>query len=106
MKSILQSQGVNVNNVNVKVAEASRSSDSDNNMFQNNDNQFDSNNKGGNSKNSDDTNKEKHSDFEILQNTVLKKDQADDVEDVISRTSDLEKTVSIKGGLGKVSYKM
>ena len=106
LKSILQSQGVNVNNVNVKVAEASRSSDSDNNMFQNNDNQFDSNNKGGNSKNSDDTNKEKHSDFEILQNTVLKKDQADDVEDVISRTSDLEKTVSIKGGLGKVSYKM
>lgn len=106
LKSVLQSQGVNVNNVNVKVAETNRSSDSDNNMFQNEDSAFNSNNKEGNSKNSDDSGREKHSEFEFIQNTVLSKESSDDVEDTMTRTSQLEKTVSIKGGLGKVNYKM
>ena len=106
LKSVLQSQGVNVNNVNVKVAEAGRSSDSNNNMFQNENGQFDSNHKDGHSRDSEDSNKERRSNFEFIQNTVLKKDSADEPEDVISRVSQVEKTVSINGGLGKVNYKM
>lgn len=107
LKSVLQSQGVNVNNVNVKVAEAGRSSDSNNNMFQNEENQFDSNQREGNSRNSDDSqNKEKHSEFEFMKNTVMGKELKDDTEEVISRVSQVEKTVSINGGLGKVNYKL
>lgn len=106
LKSVLQSQGVNVNNVNVRVAEAGRSADSNNNMFQNENGQFDSNHKDGHSRDSEDSNKERRSDFEFIQNTVLKKDSADEPEDVISRVSQVEKTVSINGGLGKVNYKM
>lgn len=107
LKSVLQSQGVNVNNVNVKVAEAGRSSDSNNNMFQNEENQFDSNQREGNSRNSDDSqNREKHSEFEFMKNTVMGKELKDDTEEVISRVSQVEKTVSINGGLGKVNYKL
>lgn len=107
LKSVLQSQGVNVNNVNVKVAEAGRSSDSNNNMFQNGENQFDSNQREGNSRNSDDSqNREKHSEFEFMKNTVLGNELKDDTEEVISRVSQVEKTVSINGGLGKVNYKL
>ena len=107
LKSVLQSQGVNVNNVNVKVAEAGRSSDSNNNMFQNEENQFDSNQREGNSRNSDDSqNREKHSEFEFMKNTVMGKELQDDTEEVISRVSQVEKTVSINGGLGKVNYKL
>lgn len=107
LKSVLQSQGVNVNNVNVKVAEVGRSSDSNNNMFQNEENQFDSNQREGNSRNSDDSqNREKHSEFEFMKNTVMGKELQDDTEEVISRVSQVEKTVSINGGLGKVNYKL
>ena len=107
LKSVLQSQGVNVNNVNVKVAEAGRSSDSNNNMFQNEEKQFDSNQREGNSRNSDDSqNREKHSEFEFMKNTVMGKELKDDTEEVISRVSQVEKTVSINGGLGKVNYKL
>lgn len=107
LKSVLQSQGVNVNNVNVKVAEAGRSSDSNNNMFQNEENQFDSNQRDGHSRDSEDSQKrERNSEFEFIKNTVLGKDMQDDTEEVMSRVSHVEKTVSINGGLGKVNYKL
>ena len=106
LKSVLQSQGVNVNNVNVKVAEAGRSSDSNNNMFNQDDSQFNSNNSGGNSKNSDDTEREKRSEYEFLQKEALKTEIVDEPEEVVERATQMEKTVSIKGGLGNVSYKL
>ncbi len=107
LKSVLQSQGVNVNNVNVKVAEAGRSSDSNNNMFQNEENQFDSNQRDGHSRDSEDSQKrERNSEFEFIKNTVLGKEMQDDTEEVMSRVSHVEKTVSINGGLGKVNYKL
>lgn len=106
LKSVLQSQGVNVNNVNVKVVEAGRSSENNNNMFQNNDSQSESNHREGHSGNSDDSNKDKRSEFEFIKNTVLTKESFDDTEDVVNRTIQTEKTVSINGGLGKVSYKL
>lgn len=106
LKSVLQSQGVNVNNVNVKVAEAGRSSENNNNMFQNNDSQSESNHREGHSGNSDDSNKDKRSEFEFIKNTVLTKESLDDTDDVVNRTTQMEKTVSINGGLGKVSYKL
>lgn len=106
LKSVLQSQGVNVNNVNVKVAEAGRSSENNNNMFQNNDGQPESNHREGHSGNSDDSNKDKRSEFEFIKNTVLTKESLEDTDDVVNRTTQMEKTVSINGGLGKVSYKL
>lgn len=106
LKSVLQSQGVNVNNVNVKVAEAGRSSENNNNMFQNNDGQPESNHREGHSGNSDDSNKDKRSEFEFIKNTVLTKESLEDTDDVVTRTTQMEKTVSINGGLGKVSYKL
>lgn len=106
LKSVLQSQGVNVNNVNVKVAEAGRSSENNNNMFQNNDGQSESNHREGHSGNSDDSNKDKRSEFEFIKNTVLTKESLEDTDDVVTRITQMEKTVSINGGLGKVSYKL
>ncbi len=106
LKSMLQSQGVNVNNVNVKVAEAGRSSDSNNNMFQNGDGQFDSNQGNGNSRNSDESNHGKHTDFEFVQNNAMMQELSDEPEDILTRTTQAEKTVSIKAGLGNVNYKL
>ena len=106
LKSMLQSQGVNVNNVNVKVAEAGRSSDSNNNMFQNGDGQFDSNQGNGNSRNSDESNHGKHTDFEFVQNNAMMQESSDEPEDILMRTAQAEKTVSIKAGLGNVNYKL
>ncbi len=106
LKSMLQSQGVNVNNVNVKVAEAGRSSDSNNNMFQNGDGQFDSNQGNGNSRNSDESNHGKHTDFEFVQNNAMMQESSDEPEDILTRTAQAEKTVSIKAGLGNVNYKL
>lgn len=106
LKSVLQSQGVNVNNVNVKVAEAGRSSDSNNNMFQNDDGQFDSNQGNGNSRNSDESNHGKHTDFEFVQNNAMMQESSDEPEDILTRTAQAEKTVSIKAGLGNVNYKL
>ena len=98
---------MNVNNVNVKVAEAGRSSDSNNNMFQNEENQFDSDQRDGHSRDSEDSQKrERNSEFEFIKNTVLGKDMQDDTEEVMSRVSHVEKTISINGGLGKVNYKL
>lgn len=106
LKSVLQSQGVNVNNLNVKIAETGRSSDSNNNMFNQEDSQFDSNKNGGNSRNSNEDEKEKRSDFEFLQKKVINKEYSDESEEIVERTIQTEKTVSIKGGLGNVTYKM
>ena len=106
LKSMLQSQGVNVNNVNVKVAEAGRSSDSNNNMFQNGDGQFDSNQGNGNSRNSDESNHGKHTDFEFVQNNAMMQESSDEPEDILTRPTQAEKTVSIKAGLGNVNYKL
>ena len=106
LKSVLQSQGVNVNNVNVKIAEAGRSSDSNNNMFQNGDGQFDSNQGNGNSRNSDESNHGKHTDFEFVQNNAMMQEPSDEPEDILTRTAQAEKTVSIKAGLGNVNYKL
>ena len=106
LKSVLQSQGVNVNNVNVKIAEAGRSSDSNNNMFQNEDGQFDSNQGNGNSRNSDESNHGKHTDFEFVQNNAMMQEPSDEPEDILTRTAQAEKTVSIKAGLGNVNYKL
>ena len=106
LKSMLQSQGVNVNNVNVKVAEAGRSSDSNNNMFQNGDGQFDSNQGNGNSRNSDESNHGKHTDFEFVQNNAMMQESSDEPEDILTRTTQAEKTVSIKAGLRNVNYKL
>lgn len=105
LKNALQSQGVSVNNVNVKVAEAGRSSDSDNNMYRENEAQFDSNGKGGNSKNSEDTNKEKRSEYEFNQSNVASQ-EIEMGNDVAVQTQQTEKTVSIKGGLGNIKYKV
>lgn len=105
LKSVLQSQGVNVNNVNVKVAEAGRSSDSNNNMFNKEDGQFDSNNNGNNSKNQD-AEKEKRSGYEFLQNEAMKNEMLDEPEQILERTMQTEKTISVKSGFRNVSYKL
>ncbi|MGN0017598.1 MAG: flagellar hook-length control protein FliK [Candidatus Gastranaerophilaceae bacterium] len=102
LKSTLQAQGVSVNNLNVKVAEAGRSSDSNNNMFRNNeDNQFDSNNKGGNSRDSQDTNKEKRSEYEFMQSNVGATEEIED-DSALTQSPQMEKTVNI----GNVKYKV
>ena len=102
LKSTLQAQGVSVNNLNVKVAEAGRSSDSNNNMFRNNeDNQFDSNNKDGNSKDSQDTNKEKRSEYEFMQSNVGATEEIED-DSALTQSPQMEKTVNI----GNVKYKV
>lgn len=106
LKSVLQSQGVNVNSVNVKVAEAGRSSDSNNNMFNQEESQFNSNSNGGNSKNQDDAEREKRSNYEFMQKEALKNEFSDESEETLERLVQTEKTVSIKAGSRNVSYKM
>lgn len=105
LKSVLQSQGVNVNNVNVKVTEVGRSSENNNNMFQNDDGQFSQDSSGDNSRGNNSSNQEKHSEFEFMNNNSISAENTEP-EDVISNTMQIEKTVSIKGGNGKISYKL
>ena len=105
LKSVLQSQGVNVNNVNVKVAEAGRSSDSNNNMFNGEEGKFDSNQNRENSRNQEDTNRENRSEFEFVQKEVLK-DFEEDAEEVSEKTVLHGKTVNIKGGSGNIKYQL
>lgn len=104
LKSVLQSQGVNVNNVNVKVAEAGRSSDSNNNMFQNEDGQFNQGSNGEHSRGDNSSNQERRSGYEFMQNNAMQADNSE-VEET-TNTVQIEKTVSIKGGNGKISYKL
>lgn len=104
LKSVLQSQGVNVNNVNVKVAEAGRSSDSNNNLFQNEDGQFNQGSNGEHSRGDNSSNQERRSEYEFMQNNAMQSDNSE-VEETIN-TVQMEKTVSIKGGNGKISYKL
>lgn len=104
LKSVLQSQGVNVNNVNVKVAEAGRSSDSNNNMFQNEDGQFNQGSNGEHSRGDSSSNQERRSEYEFMQNNAMQADNSE-VEET-TNTVQMEKTVSIKGGNGKISYKL
>lgn len=104
LKSVLQSQGVNVNNVNVKVAEAGRSSDSNNNMFQNEDGQFNQGSNGEHSRGDNSSNQERRSEYEFMQNNAMQSDNSE-VEET-TNTVQMEKTVSIKGGNGKISYKL
>lgn len=104
LKSVLQSQGVNVNNVNVKVAEAGRSSDSNNNMFQNEDGQFNQGSNGEHSRGDNSSNQERRSGYEFMQNNAMRADNSE-VEET-TNTVQMEKTVSIKGGNGKISYKL
>ena len=104
LKSVLQSQGVNVNNVNVKVAEAGRSSDSNNNMFQNEDGQFNQGSDGEHSRGDNSSNQERRSEYEFMQNNAMQADNSE-VEET-TNTVQMEKTVSIKGGNGKISYKL
>ena len=106
LKSVLQSQGVNVNNVNVKVAEAGRSSDSNNNMFNKEDGQFDSNNNGNHSRNDEESEKEKRSAYEFLQKEAIKNEILEEPEQIIERTMQTERTISVKSGFGNVSYKL
>ena len=104
LKSVLQSQGVNVNNVNVKVAEAGRSSDSNNNMFQNEDGQFNQGSNGEHSRGDNSSNQERRSEYEFMQNNAMQADNSE-VEET-TNTIQMEKTVSIKGGNGKINYKL
>lgn len=104
LKSVLQSQGVNVNNVNVKVAEAGRSSDSNNNLFQNEDGQFNQGSNGEHSRGDNSSNQERRSEYEFMQNNAMQADNSE-VEET-TNTVQMEKTVSIKGGNGKISYKL
>ena len=104
LKSVLQSQGVNVNNVNVKVAEAGRSSDSNNNLFQNEDGQFNQGSNGEHSRGDNSSNQERRSEYEFMQNNAIQADNSE-VEET-TNTVQMEKTVSIKGGNGKISYKL
>ena len=104
LKSVLQSQGVNVNNVNVKVAEAGRSSDSNNNMFQNEDGQFNQGSNGEHSRGDSSSNQERRSEYEFMQKNAMQADNSE-VEET-TNTVQMEKTVSIKGGNGKISYKL
>lgn len=104
LKSVLQSQGVNVNNVNVKVAEAGRSSDSNNNLFQNEDGQFNQGSDGEHSRGDNSSNQERRSEYEFMQNNAMQADNSE-VEET-TNTVQMEKTVSIKGGNGKISYKL
>ena len=106
LKSVLQSQGVNINNVNVKVAEAGRSSDSNNNMFNKEDGQFDSNNNGNHSRNDEESEKEKRSAYEFLQKEAIKNEILEEPEQIIERTMQTERTISVKSGFGNVSYKL
>ncbi len=104
LKSVLQSQGVNVNNVNVKVAEAGRSSDSNNNLFQNEDGQFNQGSNDEHSRGDNSSNQERRSEYEFMQNNAMQADNSE-VEET-TNTVQMEKTVSIKGGNGKISYKL
>lgn len=105
LKSVLQTQGVNVNNVNVKVAEAGRSSENNNNMFQNDDSQFNQESGGEHSRENNSSSHEKHSEYKFMNNSSVGSENIDS-EDIVSNTVQMEKTVSIKGGNGKISYKL
>ncbi len=105
LKTLLQSQGVNVNNVNVKVSEAGRASDSNNNMFNDSESQFDSNQNGKNSKNSDNPEGEKQANYEFLQKEFLQKEVSAEPE-LLEGLESVEKTVNLNIGTGNVSYKL
>lgn len=104
LKSTLQSQGVNVNNVNVKISETNSSSNN-NNMFQDDESQFNQNSGERNSDDSNNSEKNKHSEYEFIQKNMMN-EISEEPDDVISRVSQVEKTVNIQGGLGKVNYKL
>ncbi|MBR2525344.1 flagellar hook-length control protein FliK, partial [bacterium] len=106
LRSVLQSQGVNVNNVNVKVAEAGRSSEGNNNLFSNDEGQFNSNNNSHGSKNSSEGDREKRSEYEHLQQEAIKGENIENNSEPSEKNIYTEKTVSIKLNNGNVKYQL
>ena len=108
LKSTLQSQGVNVNNLSVKVSEAGKSSDSNNNnMFQQNDSgELGKDGKNSHSEHNKENEQNDRKSFEFVHKQVM--DQNNEEQDSTSpaETLQTEKTVSIKGNAGKISYKL
>ncbi len=105
LKSMLQSQGVNVNNVSVKVSESQKSDG----FFNDTSSQFgEQKNQSDNSNNSNETNKQKQSEFDFMNKALLNEETETDEENTLLSTVSTEKTVSLNSGsgLGKVSYKL
>ncbi|MBQ3312107.1 flagellar hook-length control protein FliK [bacterium] len=106
LKNILQSQGVVVNKLNVKVSEvADNFSNNDKNTSKNwNESQFNSNNKDDNSKNF--RHPEDKSSIKLLsdESNLLQSD--DNVIPLERENSYIERTINIQGNLGKIKYKI
>lgn len=108
LKSTLQSQGVNVNNLSVKVSEAGKTSDSNNNsMFQqNNNSELGQDGKNSHSEDSKENEQNDRKTFEFLHKKAMEQDN-EELESTNSvDTLQTEKTVNIKGSTGKISYKL
>ena len=73
-------------------------------MFQNEDGQFNQGSNGEHSRGDNSSNQERRSGYEFMQNNAMQADNSE-VEET-TNTVQMEKTVSIKGGNGKISYKL
>ena len=108
LKSTLQSQGVNVNNLSVKVSEAGKSSDSNNNsMFQQNDSgELGQDGKNSHSEHNKENEQNDRKTFDFIHKQAMEQNNEEPEVTNSADTLQTEKTVNIKGSTGKISYKL
>ena len=108
LKSTLQSQGVNVNNLSVKVSEAGKSSDSNNNsMFQQNDSgELGQDGKNSHSEHNKENEQNDRKTFDFMHKQAMEQNNEEPEVTNSADTLQTEKTVNIKGSTGKISYKL
>lgn len=108
LKSTLQSQGVNVNNLSVKVSEAGKSSDSNNNsMFQQNDSgELGQDGKNSHSEHNKENEQNDRKTFDFIHKQAMEQNNEEPEITNSADTLQTEKTVNIKGSTGKISYKL
>ena len=108
LKSTLQSQGVNVNNLSVKVSEAGKSSDSNNNsMFQQNDSgELEQDGKNSHSEHNKENEQNDRKTFDFIHKQAMEQNNEEPEVTNSADTLQTEKTVNIKGSTGKISYKL
>ncbi len=108
LKSTLQSQGVNVNNLSVKVSEAGKSSDSNNNsMFQQNDSgELGQDGKNSHSEHNKENEQNDRKTFDFIHKQAMEQNNEEPEVTNSADTLQTEKTVNIQGSTGKISYKL
>ena len=108
LKSTLQSQGVNVNNLSVKVSETGKSSDSNNNsMFQQNDSgELGQDGKNSHSEHNKENEQNDRKTFDFIHKQAMEQNNEEPEVTNSADTLQTEKTVNIKGSTGKISYKL